>query len=123
MAGAAISNARNPAIYADKPLIATVEETFGEHRSTELWVTVPPSDTVQILLDASQGARTPMVGRHGQCGFSDLILGSVNVAGIETHPCPVLALAGNTPVTSQYRQRAITTRRLAVLITPPGDSS
>lgn len=87
----------NPADDAEKALVATVDEVFGEHRPPGLEIMVLEGNPAQVLLTKSEGARMLLVGNRGLGGFSGLLLGSVSAVCTEHATCPVLVLHGTTP--------------------------
>lgn len=87
----------NPSQEAEKALVATIDEVFGEHRPPDLIITVREGNPAKVLLEASENARMLIVGSRGHGGFAGLLLGSVSRACTEHAVCPVLVLHGTTP--------------------------
>lgn len=87
----------NPAGDAERALIATIDEVFGEHRPPALQITVLEGNAATVLLERSAGARMLVVGSRGHGGFAGLLLGSVSAACTAHAICPVLVLHGTTP--------------------------
>jgi nucleotide-binding universal stress UspA family protein len=87
----------DPSGDAERALVATVDEVFGEHRPAGLTLSAREGNPAKVLLEASEGARMLVVGSRGHGGFSGLLLGSVSAACAEHAICPVLVLHGATP--------------------------
>lgn len=93
----AIPEGWDPSGDAERSLVATVDDVFGEHRPAGLTLSAREGNAAKVLLEASAGARMLVVGSRGHGGFAGLLLGSVSAACAEHAICPVLVLHGTTP--------------------------
>jgi len=89
----------DPAKDAEKSVVATIDEVFGEQRPAGLEITLHEGNPAKILLEVSEGARMLVMGSRGHGGFSGLLLGSVSAACAEHATCPVLVVHGTNPPT------------------------
>ncbi len=87
----------DPAQLTRDGLQRTLDDVLGEKNPAGLITTVEEGNTVQVLLEASTGARMLVVGSRGHGGFTSLLLGSVSAACAEHATCPVLVVHGDTP--------------------------
>lgn len=87
----------DPAGDAEKALVATIDEVYGQDRPLGLALTVFEGNPASVLLDRSKDARMLVVGSRGHGGFSALLLGSVSAPCTEHAVCPVFVVHGTTP--------------------------
>ena len=89
-AGSAILSGWSPRDDAGRMLRDGIHGQFGD--SVPEWVRahLRRGPTARVLIDASEGADTLVVGSRGHGGFVGLLLGSVSAACAEHATCPVL---------------------------------
>lgn len=87
----------DPADDAEKSVVATIDEVFGEQRPAGLGITLHEGNPAKVLIEVSEGAHMLVMGSRGHGGFSGLLLGSVSAACAEHATCPVLVVHGTTP--------------------------
>ncbi|RZS91635.1 nucleotide-binding universal stress UspA family protein [Motilibacter rhizosphaerae] len=95
VAGMFTDQSWDPALEAEKSLVATVDEVFGEHRPLRLSAMVRAGGAAEVLLAESRGARLLVLGSRGHGGFRGMLLGSVSSACAEHATCPVLVVHGD----------------------------
>lgn len=80
----------SPRDDAGRMLRDGIHAQFGD--SVPEWVRahLPEGPSARMLIDASEGADTLVVGSRGHGGFVGLLLGSVSAACAEHATCPVL---------------------------------
>jgi nucleotide-binding universal stress UspA family protein len=78
--------------FAAKVLNEAVWETVEPEGPVKVSVTVLEGNTVQVLLDACEGADLLVVGSRGHGGFTEALLGSVSQACVHHARCPVVII-------------------------------
>jgi nucleotide-binding universal stress UspA family protein len=75
---------------------ATVAEQTAKDAGVEAEVEVEQGQTVEKLLDASEGADLLVLGSRGHGGFAGLMLGSVSAQCAHHAPCPIAIVRPRT---------------------------
>lgn len=87
----------DPATDATTTVESAIDRVLDGSQRSRILVNVREGGAARVLLEASEGAQTLVVGSRGHGGFAGLLLGSVSAACAEHATCPVLVVRGDRP--------------------------